>query len=114
MRCLVESRRPGEGAKDALAEHTTAIEVAPQPADDLPSKVAQGVLPYLLIEDHVLNPLSWFEQPAVFDLAVKLPDGLLFIPAEVHTGDESAAGSEHFTLWHRGRKSFLHQPHAAD
>jgi hypothetical protein len=56
----VESRRTGERAKDALAKYATAIEVAPQPADDLPSKIAQGVLAYLLIEDHFLNPLSWF------------------------------------------------------
>ena len=40
----VESRRAGKRAKDAVAKHTPAIEVPPQPADDLPSEIAQGVL----------------------------------------------------------------------
>ena len=44
VRHCVESRRPGECAKDALANYATAIKVAPQPADDLPSEIAQGIL----------------------------------------------------------------------
>jgi hypothetical protein len=40
----VESRRAGKRAKEALAKHTLAIEIPPQPADDLPSEIAQSVL----------------------------------------------------------------------
>jgi hypothetical protein len=82
----VESSRPRERAKDALAKYAMAVEVAPQPAYDLPSEIAQGVLAYLLVEDHVLDPLPWFEQPSVLDLAVKLPDGPFLFPAKSPRG----------------------------
>jgi hypothetical protein len=110
----ISSGGSGEGAEYAVAQHATAIEVTPQPADDLQSKVANGVLSYFLIEDHVLDPLPRFEQPAVLDLSVELTDGLLLLPVEVDSGDMSSVWSEDLPLRLRSRQAFLHKPHPTD
>ena len=71
-----------------IANHTRPIQVSPQPANDLPSEVPQCVLAPLLLEKHLLDRLSRFEQPPVFDLPVEFAKGALFLPEEVDSGDK--------------------------
>ena len=48
---------PGKGAKHPVPDHAGAIEVGPNPADDLPAEVAQRVLSAFLGVDDVSGGL---------------------------------------------------------
>jgi hypothetical protein len=74
------------------------VQVSPDPAHHLQTKITYRVLPQFLLEDHALDALPWFEQPAVLGFSVELADGRVFFPVEVDTGDESSIGPENLVL----------------
>jgi hypothetical protein len=86
-----------------VAEDAGAIKVPRDPPDNLQAKVTYGVLPQLLLKDHILDALPRLQQPTIFDFPVELANGLLLFPTEVDTGDESAVWSEDLLLglWRR-------------
>jgi hypothetical protein len=51
--------------------------------DDLQAKIAYGGLAQFLLKDHILYAPPRLKQPAVFDLAVELANGLVLRPVEV-------------------------------
>ena len=62
----------------------------PRPPHHLPALVTNGVLAQLLGVHDLADVLARFEEAAVLDLAVELPDGALARPAEVRVGRRPA------------------------
>ena len=73
---------PREGAEHPVPKDAGALEVAPNPADNLQAEIAYGVFPDFLIEDHVLDPLTGFEQSAIFDLSIELAKPSCALPSK--------------------------------
>ena len=57
----------------AFAKDARAVQVWPDPAHHLQTKITYRVLPQFLLEDHVLDALPWFEQPAVLGFPSNSP-----------------------------------------
>jgi hypothetical protein len=90
------------------------VEIGPEPPHDLPTKITKRILTPFLIKTHLFNRLSRLEQPAVFDLSVKLADGPLFFPTEVNPRDEPSVQTVDLTLWLGSRQTRFVDAYPAD
>jgi hypothetical protein len=62
-----------KGSPYAFAKDARAVQVSPDPAHYLQTKITYRVLPQFLLEDHVLDALPWFEETAPPQLRRRRP-----------------------------------------
>ena len=99
-------------AADTLRHLPRCLQVVPRPPHHLEAEVSQRVLALLLGEDRVAGGLPGFQQPAVLDASVELPEHDA-VEVEVDPPDPAPAGFEHLALLGRERQPGTRQHHPA-
>ena len=82
---------PLESPLESLTELLRLVQVGPDPANDLPTQVAQRILAPFLCKDGVCRRLPGLEQLAVLLFAVELTERPKLLPTKVGTTYEYAA-----------------------